>query len=539
MPTAASSIFDFLSRHENCSVQRYEIASASFGALRRAMASIIRHLRESQDHDANEISDQMRVLLFTWLTSPVEFNATIPEAIQSFGEPTVFEMRWGLRGEYMEALRAAANLTSEENPLRAKLRTVIRELRAAGIPFKIFCHRKARPHFDSLLVPSSDMCVDESCFLHSVRDYNNTPPFGALLKVGPLRSAGWGAVPDAVMSAPRFETLIQIVWSGCADEPGFGYDPVTSPMNHAANQNHAPAAHHDTLGNNVSWLRNITRSGEDPLATIEYTPGEDEFYILREPGQQGGRRPATFVEIAEGGGILYPPNSMILSFDPAPDIKLPFALRQIGETLTTEMFVILTHVGDVDFGNVLASEGRYSSIWKQQLNEEMQINPDGICRILRNNGVSLQSLRACVENWCQPSTTVIHAPQQKKHFEILIEALSIDAVANDKNNSAGLTWWQRAWNEIRISRGEAIQAGVQGHEVVEQQALNILTKLLSDVRRKAIASAGFRIAIPNGEELSGGFVFHKIIAIEEGYLVPETEIRVVRDLNTVEQWRMS
>jgi hypothetical protein len=75
--------------------------------------------------------------------------------------------------------------------------------------------------------------------------------------------------------------------------------------------------------------------------------------------------------------------------------------------------------------------------------------------------------------------------------------------------------------------------------VVEQQALNILTKLLSDVRRKAIASAGFRIAIPNGEELSGGFVFHKIIAIEEGYLVPETEIRVVRDLNTVEQWRMS
>ena len=36
-------------------------------------------------------------------------------------------------------------------------------------------------------------------FLHSVRDYNNTPPFGALLKVGPLRSAGWGAVPDAVI----------------------------------------------------------------------------------------------------------------------------------------------------------------------------------------------------------------------------------------------------------------------------------------------------------------------------------------------------
>ena len=81
MPTAASSIFDFLSRHENCSVQRYEIASASFGALRRAMASIIRHLRESQDHDANEISDQMRVLLFILANRPLKYGRVFSGAI--------------------------------------------------------------------------------------------------------------------------------------------------------------------------------------------------------------------------------------------------------------------------------------------------------------------------------------------------------------------------------------------------------------------------------------------------------------------------
>jgi len=44
--------------------------------------------------------------------------------------------------------------------------------------------------------------------------------------VGPLRSKGWGSAPDAILSAPRFARLIQIVWSGCGDEEDFGYDPV-------------------------------------------------------------------------------------------------------------------------------------------------------------------------------------------------------------------------------------------------------------------------------------------------------------------------
>src|ERR1035438_7824889 len=117
----------------------------------------------------------------------------------------------------------------------------------------------------------------------------------------------------------------------------------------------------------------------------------------------------------------------------------------------------------------------------------MQINPEGICRILHNNGVTLLCLRSCVEHWCEPSTTVIHAPQQRKHFQILIEALAIDSGADNPVGAHGIPWWQRAWNEVRISRGEAIQAGVHGHEAIEDQALAILNGLLPEIRQKADA----------------------------------------------------
>jgi hypothetical protein len=539
MPTTASSVFDFIERHEACSIKRHEIASPGFGALRRSMGSIIRKLRESQDREANEISDQLRALLFTWLTSPVVFDTAIRDALRSFGEPEAFEARWDLRGEYKAALRAAETLILVENPIREQLRTAVRELRAQGRTFKIFCHRKGRPHFDSLFVPPLDAPLGDSVFLHSVRDYRETEPFGAIIKVGPLRSAGWGAAPDALISAPRFDTLVQIVWSGCGDEPGFGYDPVAPPSDVSLNPGNTPLPNDSALVNRATWTRDVTRSGEDPGADFGYTPEEDEFYSFREPNQPSEKRRATLVEIVGGDGVLYPPNSAILSFDPNPHANEPLALRLLGETLTAGMFVIQTLIGDVDFGGLLAAEGRCSRVWKQRLSEEMQINPEGICRILHHNGVTLLCLRSCVEHWCEPSTTVIHAPQQRKHFQILMEALAIDSGADSPVGAHGIPWWQRAWNEVRISRGEAIQAGVHGHEAIEDQALAILNGLLPEIRQKADSSPGFRLPIPPGHDLLGGFVFLSVLEVEEGFMVPEAELRVVRDLNSIEQWRLA
>jgi hypothetical protein len=90
-----------------------------------------------------------------------------------------------------------------------------------------------------------------------------------------------------------------------------------------------------------------------------------------------------------------------------------------------------------------------------------------------------------------------------------------------------------------VTRGEAIQIGRQEHELVEQQALELLKSLLPEIREKSVGVEGFRLSIPSGNDLRGAFVFFKVLRIEDGFLAPETEIKFVRDLNTLEQWKVT
>lgn len=533
--TSVTSLFELIASHGNFSHERREIASPGFGELRRSMGAIIRRLSQSDDLEAAEIANSMRVLLFTWLTSPVAFDSSIRDALLPFGDPDAFETRWGLRGEFKAAIRAAVDMISESSPLRAELVETIRALRADGGRFKIFCHRKAREHFDTLDPSKLALPLDDSSFLHSVRDYAAADSFDALIKVGPLRSKGWGAVPDAIKSAPKFERLIQFVWSGCADDPRFGYDPVEPPYLPGT----AAAPHSgEALGNQVAWGKRETKFGHDPGFSQYYDAEQDEFSSFAEPNQQGTRRRAILLEILAGDGILYP-RTEVLSFDPNAADGASVGLRVPGESLLEGMFVIQTQLGEVAFGETQAQESGYCRIWKGRLREELQSSPDAFCLILRNKGLGLQNLRNCVEYWAQPPHAVIHAPQQRRHFQILIDSLAIDPVVTQSHAQDARHWWQKAWDEIRVTRGEAIQTGRQEHDIIEQQALDLLRSMLPEIRQKATGSEGFRLPIPAGGDLRGAFVFFKVLRVEEGFLAPETEIKVVRDLNTFEQWKVT
>ena len=225
---AASLVFDFLEQHGSCLIDRREVASTSFAIVRRALRTIIFEFKDSDDLQAIEALNRLRGLLSEWLTTPVPFDAAFVASLHdALGSVDAVNARWGQRiGEsYGTALHAATRLTSEENPIRVLCRSVIDELNARGIDYRIYCHRRARPYFESIL----DACGARNphrIFLHTVRDYRESDPFEILLKVGPLRSRGWGSAPDAIVSAPRFSELIQIAWPGCNDEPEFGYDPA-------------------------------------------------------------------------------------------------------------------------------------------------------------------------------------------------------------------------------------------------------------------------------------------------------------------------
>lgn len=495
-------------------------------------------MRDGDSTEGMEVSERFRVLLSEWLTTPIPFDGQSAEAVSALGEPSAVEATWGheIRTSYEQALNAAQKLAASENPARTEIRTIIRDLRAQDKTFRIFCHRRARPYYQSLSLTPEDPLLDSRAFLHSAAEYREADPFDVLLKLGPLRSRGWGSVPDAILTAPRFDTLVQVVWSGCNDEDGFGYDPIFAAATLKTDSDDRTGTT-QSASSRMSWQWNIIKSGNNDTGSSEWLEDGDEFELFKDLVRVGDLRRATLIQIEEHYGILYPSHSQVLSLDlNASHQRL--GRRHVGEGMAEGMFLIWPVLGDVQLGGLRVGEGNYSRIWKQSLREEMAKDTYGFVERLRRAGINLINLRACVVLWGKPPSTVIHAPQKRAHFETLIDVLGIDFDDSSPRPAQRFPWSRYAWAEIAHTRGEAIQTGLQEHEIADDEVLRILTAMLPQIRLEDGSDHSFSIDLPAGESLSGKIHFHRVLSIEDGFLAPESAIRIVADLNAIEQWRV-
>jgi hypothetical protein len=539
MPINASSLFDFIEARSSFVIERHEIRSAVFGDLRRSLRLMITSFHESGEGEAKEIADRLRAVLSEWLTVPVQFDNAVLFVLEEMGGPSAVESRWGhdIRGHYEDACKAAQKLMDLENPLRATLANLLKELQASRQSFRIFCHKRSCEHFESLSESYAIEALQMDAFIHSVLRYRETEIFDVLLKVGPLRSRGWSATPDAVLTAPRYHTLIQVVWSGCGDEQGFGYDPVsahTPESNCAPGQNATTDIHNRIL--QLNWEVRETRARDNIVGRCSDISDVNDLQVFTELAQRDDLHHATLVQVDDIHGILYPPLSRVLSFDGDPqtvDFRLP------GETLQEGMFLILPVVDDLSLAELQAEPGDFSRTWKERLQTEFRCDPEGLMRHLRDGGLRLLGLRSCIERWCIPATTVIPAPLQMRHFEILISVLGADFDAGTHDDRHRPPWWRYAWNEVRRSRGEAIQMGFQEQHVLEEQMVAAVNSLDAEIRDNLHRSA-FELLMPvnQSHEIRGALRFYKVMAIEEGFRVPPGELKMLCDLDRIDQWRV-
>jgi hypothetical protein len=530
--TAASIVFDFVERCPEVELDRQEVVSDNFWQLRRALRSIVFQLHEVE---AEELAEQVRALLSEWLTAPAPLLSSAASIRAVLGPVDVVRIRFGeeLAASYEAALTAAGDLRSAESPLRLKVAETLRRVRASAQSFKVFCHKNARQHFQSL-AELADGALNDGIFLHSLRDYREAYPFDVLVKVGPLRSGGWGWAPDALVSAPRFRRLIQIVWDGSQDEPGFGYDPVI-----VASSSTNPSK--SGSSSVIVWTSNVTRTGESALPGFDSPQREpstqDDLSAFRQIDRRRDRRPATLIEVDDALGLLYTNHAKILSFDPNPLSKEPISQRAIGDTLSESMFLIVPKDVDFDLGEIRAGHGSVSRVWKDKLARRWQEDQGGMILDLMDLGVA--DLSAAIERWCQAPTTVIHAPRSIKDFGILLKAIDLDQEMCGIDGGEGkLPFWRVAWNEIRHSRGQAIQAGFQETEIVDAELRVSLKALLPVIRNQAGMQTHFDLDIPASTGIKGVLGFYAIRGIEPGFNAPDDDLKLLLPLHRINQWRV-
>ncbi len=539
MAVTTSKILRFLEQHKPWSIVGYEVSSYYFSILRSNLRVIIKNLYEG-DACAKEISDALRTRLSEWLTVPVPFDNEILKSIFVLGEPITIANRWGreIRDAYENSLKAATALSQSENLIRRQIRSVIGDLRAKNKRFKIYCHRLAQPHFESILIVPPYEAFEEDCFIHTLKEYREVEPFDVLIKVGPLRSRGWGAVPDALLTAPRFETLILFVWSGCGDEQGFGLDPVTGSAIVGGVTTKLSGSAENVTSHGISWKSSVERISDNQNENGAPLGDEDEFQVFQTMAKSRDSRAAILAQIDEEHGILFPVHGQILSFDPGATENEQIERRLLGETLIQGMFLIFPLLDVVDFGGLHAKDGKLSPIWKGRLIEELGKDRNGLCNRLFDGGIELLCLYSRVKDWCKPSTTVIPAPQQARHFEVLIKVLGLDSEKSNTGQKQEFRWWQYAWSEIRRSRGEAIQEGRFGQEIVDERVAEFLNESRVTIGQKCEIEKDFIIKIPPGRDMHGDFRFCNVISVEDGFRAPDSALYSINELREFEQWRV-
>jgi len=203
-------------------------------------------------------------------------------------------------------------------------------------------------------------------------------------------------------------------------------------------------------------------------------------------------------------------------------------------------FLIRADIGDVNMGAHASDQGWYSTRWKAELNRRLEYHAEGLLRELRAAGLTLQNLGERVDYWRQVATNVIRAPQQRRHFTMLIDVLDMESrtprTDGVRKPGAG-SWSLRAWEEVRASRGLAIQFGMQEQEIIGDEVDRVILSILAELEPQVIEGEPFRVAIPSDHSLEGSISFFPIRAVETGFCVPDSVLKTLLRVSEVEEWR--
>jgi len=528
----SSEIYDSYA-NSNLRIVRKEVEFLPVAEFRKSLIGIFQQLDRS-DERQKAIAEKIWSIISKLLTSASAFETILPDETEKiFVSPKTVKDNWGYEiwANYDRAVSIAYSLVGVTNPIFEELLKCIKALIQNRKTFRIIYPKKWIPELsDKLKIEGIDSSYINT--ISSVPDYRDSEYVDTIIKVGPMRQQGWSRTPDSLLTSPKCKTIIQIAWEKTPDESTHGYDPIVPVSRSDAKRIKSKIVDWevDIQPLVVEWNNPI------PPPTIEGSGIilSDELTTLSVTSKE--IRSAVLLSLDAYYGILSAPAGKIIVFNPG---QASDTCSDVKSAATIEPGSYIAIIGDytIDTDN----EGtigldNYSQIWKGKLEKEIESAPIAFIQNLEQNGLDLSELRSAIRHWIQPTSTVIHAPQRSRHFEIICRLMGLNYQVNFRGKQ--LPFWRAAWNEITISRGEAIQAGMQNSERLETVVLDGLSKINESLNLEISNNNKVIVKIPSGED--GGYLpvtLYKILEIESGYRAPDCELRKILQLDYIQQWQ--
>jgi hypothetical protein len=528
MNTSLGTVLDRL--NQPLEIFRHEIRWPELNDFRSVLQNVLGEILDREggqeaEQEDSRVLDELRVLRGQLLTGLVMKSSELPSSgadiVKLFGDLRDRPLRWGEEIPRLatQLMHAAARLKqawdAAGHPGIKLFNQLVRAEQDKRRSVAILCHKNEFDWYRESVQPTPKL------FHNAHGAYLSADPVETLIRFGPLKVRGWGQVPETVLTVPKYSKLVQILWSGLVDEPGFGYNPLEAFLDDAQQPAHSSAG--ERLGHAVTiTIHDIpltVPNAADPqpagAGNVDdanvVTANSDDFESLREKFRTkrkrytGDRTHQIRLELAQvfHGEVQtsvepYGEGQHLLVLGEGGDALGPKATTMSASEVESGMYVI--RAIDTNGASMHDDERHHDTPplarqWKEKL-QQRRLVPDFV-EILRQAGIGLVTLESRLDAWQHAGSC---APQASTHFMILLKKLGYDA-----------TFIARALREIERLRGTAISEGQQAMDDGMIKNLERLgsAEVLENIKQKAGEQSDHFVIDADGVRFS----FHRVLDV--------------------------
>lgn len=531
MNSEVSNLMAFLDGRPFFTINRSEIIFPPVIELRRSLRSVAVCLNKEEDEGQGRLFREMFGIIAALQASPVVFDEKFHEAISGlFPQNVDIRNVWGTEvfDNLNRAKSLAYDLVGESNPLSHQLLLKARDARKRGINFKISAASRDRDLILHMLLKDG-LILGESDILCTPSQYAESGCFDQLLRFGPLLTWGRGSAPAAILSGPKFWHMEQIVWDASFDDADFGDDALVK-FEKTSETLESPVASWrvQSCKINVDWGKELPVRVE----THNNVP-DDDFEVFRSEDSQ--MRNSRLIRIDDRYGIIFPPSARVTVLNLNSDCDERVFFATAASVSTGEFIAVVKAVNDASSHSTETGFARAQE-WKSELRKQLSIDPNAFNKKLEQAGVDLTSLAQQVRHWASDPTTVIHAPQRQEHFQALCAVLGLSG--NVKTEKSGYReFWRVAWDDIRVSRGEAISAGFERTDMFYSHVLSGLRKSADEICTELSSASRHRFQLPRSDGWPDVTVdIYSVAGTDDGLMAPSKEFFKILEIDYIQQW---